>query len=143
MRYLLIGVLVFAACESTGDDQGGTGGTGAPVTQGCARRTGLYRGTYATRDGNCGAIPEAIVNLDNEESLRGCTLRKPLDRDSCTVYSDSSCPVTDPNYDTLDVIGRMDWNASATRGTGTVQMTARKAGAIVCTGTYNLTMTKL
>lgn len=105
----------------------------------CAQRIGTYVFQYAERDGNCGAIQEAIEAFEKQPTGpgEGCSGSIVYSADNCIVTSDVTCPTT--GNQNLRVNGKATWNESASQGNGTQQITLLKGDEVVCRSTYNVT----
>lgn len=121
----------------------GCGSEAAAPAESCGPRAGLYRATYVTRSGDCGAIPEAVINFD-DPAPAGCTSKYPSDTASCRVMGDVTCPADGMPTSKVNVKGVTTWQPGGASGAGVVSFAITEAsGKVACQGTYDVTYTKL
>jgi hypothetical protein len=131
---LAMGLVAAVGCGGADDEPSGP----------CAAGSGSYRVNYTERSGNCGPLPEQIVvvpTLALSEIV--CTGGPMSSADLCTVTMDQTCTDTVNDVSTRQE-GTVHWNKSASSGSGTTQITLRRInGAFVCSGTYDVSYTRL
>jgi hypothetical protein len=122
----------------------------AVVLAGCASEPcGPFEGTYETSferlSGDCGRLPSSIsTHYGREPSAGSCA--GAVYRDGCRVVFDAVvCPVADGSREgTMELDGVLDQVAGPACAEGRWQITARRDdGSQICTGTYDVTMTRL
>lgn len=115
--------------------------------QDCAMRSGTFSTVFTVRSGNCGDIPEQVtVETEQPTEVEApCAGTISYSADNCEVTAEWGCA-----EDTLGAGWtseselHADWNEAGTRGTAVQQIVIRnETGAVVCQGTYDLTITRL
>ena len=114
----------------------------------CALRKGTYSAIYLTRDGNCGNVPERIVNFGQTAPARPPIDAGPPPCATATTETADNCEVTYSERcksDRLEkggsftVSGLAKWNVEGTYGTAIEQWDVLgAAGNALCTGTYSV-----
>lgn len=128
--FLLLAAVAGCSSESTGD------GT-------CAERSGSYVVAFKMRSGDCGNLPEVVINVSGGDagsvaSDQQCT-GSPGDTRACVATSDTTCTNAKTGY-TMTTRGQVRWNADASNGSGTLEFIGvLKSGANDCRGTYDVT----
>ena len=111
----------------------------------CAQRSGAYSAKWKVRDGNCGDIPEQIDTLDKQptEPAPPCTGTISYSNENCTVTVSSTCPGA-AGY-SFKISGIARWSEDANSGTAVLGMNIfeNASGRGVCSGSYDVTYTKL
>jgi hypothetical protein len=108
------------------------------------------------RSGTCLDLQEQIVDLSNStvEKFPGCDNRSTGTDYACRVQLDTTCPnhfvmwsthPVDGSDSTYTAHGPVDWSPDGSKGTGVIQMTfnSAKDNSVVCSGTYDVTITRL
>jgi len=115
----------------------------------CAARNGTYSTSYTTRSGDCGTRPEQLFVVHPGDDVAavakaaGCTGKWSNTADGCRVTTELTCPgATGYSVHTVDVA---DWAKDGATGRATEQLTISDAatGLIQCSGTYDLTFSRL
>jgi hypothetical protein len=112
----------------------------------CGPRTGFYRVSYTARSGDCGAIPEQIVNLADTQPNTSCVYRTIPVPDACRSEIDITCTETTADGTTAmsTLIGVVSWAPGGGRGSGIVTIDVKAKSALdSCSGSYAVTYTKL
>jgi hypothetical protein len=112
----------------------------------CAPIAGSYSVRFTTRSGNCGDIPEQVINFDSSMTrmqAAQCTGSSSISPNKCDVSYDTTCPVPQTGGSIREEgAGHMAPGGSTI--TGTEQITLFDAsGNIVCSGTYDLMYQRL
>jgi len=125
---LLAGTAVLAGC----------GGATGP----CELRIGTYRASYTLRSGNCGEIPDVVVESDGVTVPPGCEVTESTNsEDMCSGTISAVCP-GDPGVDIyMDLSG--SWDQPGDHGSGTVEYLVAVNGYVYCEGTYSWVMERL
>lgn len=137
MKWGILG-LWLVACGGS-EDSGGDGT--------CDQRSGTYIARYTERSGNCGPVPEQVdtITVQPVAPEPPCSGTISYSADNCQVTFEATCPETGLGLDwssTTD--GKVTWNASASKGSGIVQIVLTNAnGGIECQSTYNLVSERL
>lgn len=99
--------------------------------------------TFAERSGNCGAIPEQIVQFPAAGMAANCSGSATVSSDGCSSDLDVTCSDT-PNNISVRQVGHYDYGADGLSGTGTIQATVHDLqGQFVCSSTYSVSIRKL
>ncbi len=119
---------LLVACSSSSSDE--------PKPTTCKRtdRAGIYRVAFTTQSGDCGDLPESLINLDAPDST--CKLASATYSNGDCKYSvDETCPVKGGTENhTVAVTEQQNADGSHLTGTFTVQL----SGNVTCTGTYGV-----
>lgn len=134
---LLGAVLAIAHCGGSHSD--------APSGP-CQPLSGSYRVAFTQRSGNCGPIPEMIIQTNSASSGSGasaCTQDlRTISPDNCRIDYDSTCPVATGGA--LREEGVAHGSPDGSHATATEQITVfDAAGAVLCTGDYDIGYTRL
>lgn len=133
--------LAIVGCSSSSN----TGGNSLPPGGMCSPLQGSFRLTFVTRSGNCGDIPEQIVNYDSpttRDMTAGCEGGATLSSDKCRGDFDYTCPVPDGNF--LREEGVVRAAADGQSALATEQITVLDSRRVpICSGTYDVTFKKL
>lgn len=117
----------------------------APVpatTLPCAARTGQYRWKLTQRDGDCGPVSEMVSGAPGQPMAPGCTSAVPAPApDACRVEINSTCPVDAVTM--MRIAGVLQYSADGSSGAGLIQFTLVRNGALYCTGTYDVSVSRL
>lgn len=134
-----IGTLMKTILAVVGFLLAGCGGAGGP----CANRTGTWRQNLTARTGNCAASIENVVTApQSNEMPAGCAGTASASDDNCSESADITCAPGDGT--TARTTGQVAYNSAATSGSGVYELTVRNgSGAVVCHGTYDVTLVKL
>lgn len=96
----------------------------------CARRVGTFSEVYEVRSGNCGPIPEQIVNVDQDavsaDAGTSCSRSVTESADNCEVTFSSNCAGRTAQ-------GLAKWNRE-----GTYATVVEQVGSPTCSGTYTM-----
>lgn len=118
----------------------------------CAQRHGTYRYNFTRRDGDCGSIPEQVVTVDEDVNSVGksvaadppCSGRFVSSADNCSVtVIDLVCPEA-ASGGTSKMNGKVYWAHDGAGASGIVSFIAYDSrGAVLCSGSYDLTYEKI
>lgn len=134
IRYVVCVLLLLACSSSTASSEPSS----CPAEG--TDRTGVYRFTFKTVSGNCGDIPEGLIDLTpNATGSNGCTVTsRTFGENNCKMTVDETCPVKGGGTLTETAVTREVAAGGATlSGTFTVDISG--AGADDCVGTYDVT----
>jgi len=139
VKFRILATLVLTMAGCGGSDEGSSGP--------CEPLNGSFRVTFTTRSGNCGQIPEMIVQSNGgagDSVPSGC--RQDVwtrSADSCRLDYDQTCSIPSTGG-TIREVGVSHGSVDGASMTATEQMTVtNSAGAIQCLGTYELSYTRL
>jgi len=130
----LIGFLTLLGCDSSSDD-------GGP----CADHAGTYSIRFMARSGNCGDISEQIVTLPAGPPMlpAGCTGTIESSADNCRTTYDEAC-LLPLNKGTSQLKGVATWTTDSSSAHEVTELTIfDPTGQLLCSGTYDITDTKL
>jgi hypothetical protein len=99
----------------------------------CKPRTGQYVFKMVQRSGNCGAMPETIVDLTPGASSpdSSCTYKTTESDDKCEVQINNTCGAAGSTF-----VGTVHWDEDGNGGSGTMAINYKDAPA--CMGSYDL-----
>lgn len=101
-------------------------------------RQGVYRVTFATQSGNCGELPESLINLDGTPAPGSvCKInQQTYSENDCKLVVDELCPIKGGGENhTVAVTTQDAADGSRLSGAFTVQVTGTPSN---CTGTYGI-----
>jgi hypothetical protein len=107
---------------------------------------GSYRLDFVERSGNCGPVPEKVIDANSATNMMmagTCTGSSTISADKCTADYDTTCPV--PGFaESVREQGTIHVAADGLMATATEQVTIMDGnGAVICWGTYDITFAKL
>jgi hypothetical protein len=142
-------LLVFtacAACGGGGDDDDDTPAEVSVVE--CLRAGETYRVQSEEIDGDCGAVPDQIVNISERQTQSTAPVEGwdceagPADRtDECTNYFDRTCHT--PEDADVRQTGKLSFKADGSGGSGTMMVTLKHGGSFICASSYHVTYSLL
>lgn len=130
------GAFAVLACAST---------TTTTTSGPCAQRRGTYSARYTVRSGNCGEVSEQIATIDQQPTAPTppCTGSIDYSPDNCEVTVEAVCPGRTPGV-TVRTTGKARWNQDGSQGFAVEQTTITDgSGALMCSGTYDVTFSRL
>jgi len=134
MRGALALLALLVGCSSSSDDA-------SP----CADHAGTYSVKFTARSGNCGEISEQIVTLPSGPQMlpAGCTGTIDTSADNCRVTYDETC-VLPMNTGTSQLKGVATWSSDSSSAHEVAELTILDpTGRLLCSGTYDVTDTRL
>lgn len=113
---------------------------GNPKANPCATRNSTYLAHFAEQSGNCGAVPDQVVNISASGEIvlaPGAACEK-SEADGCTQRT-SNCTSTSAGV-TCTSNGSLEFASGGATASGTASISCM--GAAICTSTYRLTYTR-
>lgn len=120
-------VLIFAAC-------------GKPTANTCATRSASYLAHFTQQDGNCGPVPDQVVNISADGEIAGAA------GVSCEKSEAVGCTQNTTNCrNTVDGVtcsstASLTFTKDGASASGTSSVTC--TGAATCAGSYRLSYTR-
>lgn len=143
MRFLMALTAFLVACSSSEESSKPKVGSGSGQ---CSQRSGSFIVNYKARSGTCGDVAEVVVNIPTQPTKAEppCTGDNTYTSDNCEVTYTSDCPVDEIGKGArVRIAGASKWSVDGSYGTAVEQWTALDAqGKAMCTGTYDVTLTK-
>jgi hypothetical protein len=110
----------------------------------CKERSGTYSVKHEQRSGNCGAISEYIVNVDQPAPSSQCVFGGGYSADQCDGDMTSTCPNDNPATGSNKWVTSLTWNEDASHATGVVDLVITGTnGHGSCHSTYDLTYSRI